>query len=67
MHYGAAAYKWLGLTMRYTVDRQQRRAASSFIYGKVFKRLQKRQDITIASETIDLTLQQKEENQKAAA
>jgi small-conductance mechanosensitive channel len=58
---------WLELTMRYIVDPKQRRAASSFIYGEVFKRLQKRHDITIASETMDLTVQQKEDKQKPAA
>lgn len=58
---------WLELTMRYIVDPKQRRAASSFIYGETFKRLQKRQDITIASETMDLTVQQKQDKQKPAA
>ncbi len=58
---------WLELTMRYIVDPKKRRPASSFIYTEVFQRVQKRHDITIASETMDLTVQQKENKQKPAA
>jgi small-conductance mechanosensitive channel len=58
---------WLELTMRYIVDPKKRRPASSFIYGEVFKRIQKRHDITIASETMDLTIQQREDKQRPAA
>lgn len=47
---------WLELTLRYIVDPKKRRAASSFIYGEVFKRLQQRKDIAIASETMDLAI-----------
>jgi small-conductance mechanosensitive channel len=47
---------WLELTMRYVVDPKQRRAASSFIYKEVFKRISQAQDIQIASETMDLTV-----------
>lgn len=67
MHVTRAASNRLELTMRYIVNPKERRAASSFIYGEVFKRLEKRDDITIASETMDLTVQQKEEKQKPAA
>jgi small-conductance mechanosensitive channel len=58
---------WLELTMRYIVDPKKRRPASSFIYGETFKRIQSRTDITIASETMDLTVQQKQEKQRPAA
>lgn len=47
---------WLDLTMRYVVEAKQRRAASSFLYQEVFKRVQKNQQIQIASETMDLTV-----------
>jgi small-conductance mechanosensitive channel len=47
---------WLELTMRYVVDPKKRRAASSFIYSEVFKRVAKAEDIQIASETMDLTV-----------
>jgi small-conductance mechanosensitive channel len=47
---------WLQLTMRYIVDPKQRRAASSFIYKEVFKRVAQAKDIQIASETMDLTV-----------
>jgi small-conductance mechanosensitive channel len=58
---------WLELSMRYIVDPKQRRNATSYIYGEVFGRLQKRHDITIASETMDLTIQQKKDKQQPAA
>lgn len=47
---------WLQLTMRYVVDPKQRRAASNFIYAETFRRISQRDDIQIASETMDLTL-----------
>lgn len=47
---------WLQLTMRYMVDPKQRRAASSYIYTEVFKRVSQANDIQIASETMDLTV-----------
>jgi len=48
--------------MRYVVDPKKRRDASNFIYRETFKRIRKRDDIQIASETMDLTVQ----NKKAA-
>jgi small-conductance mechanosensitive channel len=50
---------WLELSMRYVVDPKQRRNASNFIYRETFKRIRDRKDIQIASETMDLTLQNK--------
>ncbi len=47
---------WLELRMRYVVDPKKRRAASNFIYSEVFKRMQGRKDIAIASTTMDLTV-----------
>lgn len=47
---------WLELTMRYVVDPRKRRAASSYIYTEVFKRVQQAKEIQIASETMDLTV-----------
>jgi small-conductance mechanosensitive channel len=47
---------WVQLNMRYLVEPKKRRGASSFIYTEVFKRVQSSQDISIASETMDLTL-----------
>ena len=58
---------WLELTMRYIVDPKKRRPASSYIYHEVFQRLQKRHDITIGSDTMDLTIQPKEKKQQPAA
>jgi small-conductance mechanosensitive channel len=54
---------WLQLNMRYLVDPKQRRAASSYIYKEVFRRLSQAKNIQIASETMDLTVHQP---QKAA-
>jgi small-conductance mechanosensitive channel len=53
---------WLDLSMRYVVDPKKRRDASNFIYRETFKRIRQRDDIQIASETMDLTVQ----NKKAA-
>jgi small-conductance mechanosensitive channel len=47
---------WVQLNMRYLVEPRKRRGASSFIYTEVFKRVQASDDITIASETMDLTV-----------
>ncbi len=47
---------WAELHLRYLVEPKKRRSASSFIYGEVFKQVQGREDITTASETMDLTV-----------
>jgi len=47
---------WVELTLRYLVEPKKRRAASNFIYAEVFKRVQQRKDINIASETMDLSV-----------
>ncbi len=47
---------WVQLTMRYVVEPKRRRAASNFIWHRVFERLQGRDDITIASETSDVAI-----------
>ncbi len=47
---------WIQLRMRYVVEARKRRSASSYIYREVFRRLQKNQNIKIASETMDLTV-----------
>lgn len=50
---------WLELSLRYVVEPKQRRNASNFLYREVFKRIRERNDIQIASETMDLTVQTK--------
>jgi small-conductance mechanosensitive channel len=47
---------WLELTMRYVVEAKKRRAASSYLYKEVFRRVQRNKQIQIASETMDLTV-----------
>ena len=47
---------WVELHLRYLVEPKKRRSASSFIYSKVFQQVQQRDDITIASETMDLAV-----------
>ena len=47
---------WIELNMRYLVEPHQRRNAQSFIYTEVFKRLQGRKDISIASTTMSVTV-----------
>jgi small-conductance mechanosensitive channel len=50
---------WIELSMRYVVDPKQRRGASNFIFRATFKKIRERQDIQIASETMDLTVRTK--------
>jgi small-conductance mechanosensitive channel len=60
---------WIELTMRYLVEPKKRRQATNFIYRETFQRLQGRDDISIASETMDLTVRRPsapEEQQEAA-
>ncbi len=55
---------WIELAMRYVVDPKKRRNATSFIYSEVFKRVQQRDDIQIASETMDLTVRRPQEQKE---
>jgi hypothetical protein len=54
--YVAVTSNWVQLTMRYVVEPKKRRTASSFIYREVFQKVQASKNITIASETMDLTV-----------
>ncbi len=47
---------WTALSLRYVVDPKRRRNATTFLYGEIFNRMQQREDITIASETMDVTV-----------
>jgi small-conductance mechanosensitive channel len=49
---------WIELTLRYLVDPKKRRAASSYIFSEIFRKIRERQDIKIASSSMDLTIQQ---------
>jgi small-conductance mechanosensitive channel len=51
---------WVELTMRYIVDPKKRRAASTFIYGKILEAVQSSGSITIASTTMNVTVQTSE-------
>ncbi|HYX51904.1 MAG TPA: mechanosensitive ion channel family protein [Candidatus Limnocylindrales bacterium] len=48
---------WIELVMRYLVAPKKRRAASSYIYDEVFRQIQQRDDIEIASSTMTVTVQ----------
>ncbi len=50
---------WLELSLRYVVDPKKRRVASDFMFRQIFQRIMQRDDIRIASETMDLTVQPK--------
>jgi small-conductance mechanosensitive channel len=56
--YAKVTSNWIELTMRYVVEPQKRRAASSYIYSRLFEAVQARDDIAIASSTMDITVQQ---------
>jgi len=47
---------WIELTLRYLVDPKKRRAASSFIFSEVFRRIHQRKDIEIGSSTLSLSV-----------
>ena len=53
---------WIELNLRYLVDPKQRRSASSFIYSNAFAKLQGRDDITIASSTMDIAVHQSKDS-----
>src|SRR5438045_9508601 len=57
---------WVELTLRYLVEPKKRRSAQNFIYSEVFKRVQGRKDISIASETMDLTVHRESSSNKEA-
>jgi len=46
---------WLECSLRYVVDAKKRRDATDFIFRKVFAEVRKRDDIQLASETMDVT------------
>ena len=50
---------WLELCLRYVVDPKKRRVASDFMFRQIFQRVKALDDISIASETMDLTVQPK--------
>lgn len=51
---------WVECSLRYIVDAKLRREAANFIYRKVFEQVQARQDIQIASETLDVAVHQEQ-------
>lgn len=58
MVYVKVTSNWVECSLRYIVDAKKRRAASNFIFRKVFERIQARTDIHIASQTMDLSVRQ---------
>lgn len=54
---------WTSLKMRYVVDPKERRNAKNFLWREIFERVQKREDITIGSSTMDLTVRPAEQKQ----
>ena len=54
---------WVELTLRYLVAPHKRRAASSYIFEVILKQIMERDDIQIASSTMNLTVQNAENAQ----
>jgi small-conductance mechanosensitive channel len=52
---------WVGLTMRYVVAPKKRRAASSFLYREVLHEIQQRNDITMGTDTMEVTVRPSEQ------
>ncbi len=55
---------WVGLTMRYVVDPKKRRSASTFLYSSIFDAVQKRDDIEIGTDTMEITYKKKAESEQ---
>lgn len=49
---------WVQLTLRYLVAPRERRAARTYIYREIFQAVAGRDDITIASTTMDVTVRE---------
>jgi small-conductance mechanosensitive channel len=58
---------WVQLSLRYVVEPKQRRSASHFIWQKAFDNLQSRNDVTIASETSDIAIHWRDQNQGSSS
>jgi small-conductance mechanosensitive channel len=55
---------WVGLTMRYVVDPKKRRAAATFLFRTIFDEVQKRDDIHIGTDTMEVTYKRAEPEAK---
>jgi small-conductance mechanosensitive channel len=51
---------WVECALRYIVNAKQRRAASNFIFRKVFEQVRARTDIQVASQTMDIAVHQQQ-------
>lgn len=56
---------YVELSMRYLVDPRKRRAANSWLYARIFDRVRKNGNISIGSDTMDLTLHEAKEPARA--
>ena len=54
--YTRVTSNYVELRMRYLVDPRKRRAASSWLYQHMFERIRKNENISIGSDTMDLTV-----------
>ncbi|HEX3660495.1 MAG TPA: mechanosensitive ion channel family protein [Acidobacteriaceae bacterium] len=52
---------YVELSMRYLVDPRKRRAANSWLYARIFDRVRENANISIGSDTMDLTLHEAKE------
>jgi small-conductance mechanosensitive channel len=55
---------WVGLTMRYVVDPKKRRSASTYLYRSIFGEVQRRGDIEIGTDTMEVTYKRAKEGNK---
>jgi hypothetical protein len=58
---------WVELTMRYVVTPKRRRQARTFIYSHVFQHLQGRDDVVIASQTMDVQVHAKQTEESSSS
>jgi len=57
---------WVGLTMRYVVDPRKRRSASTFLYRSVFEQVRNRKDISIGTDTMEITYKRADSDSEAS-
>jgi small-conductance mechanosensitive channel len=64
--YTRVTSNYVELTMRYLVEPRKRRAANSWLFSKIFERVQSNINIGISSETYDLTVHPPEKKEPQA-
>jgi len=65
--YAHVTTNWVGLTLRYVVDPKKRRAASTYLYRKIFEEVTRRDDIEIGTDTMEITYKKASQSTRRSA